>query len=143
MSGEGRVELQAEVAAPRDEVFRLLATGEGLATWLDEAELEAAVGTACRFRLRDAVAVGTVVALDPPQHVSFTWDWEDEPLGATTVVALDAIDHGARTHVTLRHVGFRSREQLELHEALWRHWFARFRVAAERHLPPKLETTHP
>ena len=58
-----------------------------------------------RLRLRDATAVGKVLAIDPPQHISFTWDWEAEPLGQVSVVAFDAIDHGARTHVTLRHVG--------------------------------------
>jgi hypothetical protein len=59
-----------------------------------------------------------------------SFDWEDEPLGAHTVVAIDAIDHGDRTHVTLRHVGLPDRAQRDLHEALWRHWFGRLRRAA-------------
>jgi len=83
-----------------------------------------------RLRLLSAWAVGHILAIDPPQHISWTWDWEAEPLGATTVVAFDLIDHGKRTHLTLRHVGFRSRAQLELHDALWRYWFGRLVEAA-------------
>ncbi len=44
-------------------------------------------------------------------------------------MAFDAIDHGARTHVTLRHVGLPSRAQVELHEEMWRHWLDRFEAA--------------
>jgi hypothetical protein len=50
------------------------------------------------------------------------------------VVAFDAIDHGARTHLTLRHVGLRTRAERDLHMELWRHWLARF-AAALRELP--------
>jgi uncharacterized protein YndB with AHSA1/START domain len=137
-----RVELQAEVDAPRVLVYPLLATAEGLAKWLDEAELEPRVGAPVRLRLRDAVAVGKVLAVDPPQHISFSWDWEGNPIGTLTVVAFDAIDHGSRTHVTFRHVGLPSREQVDLHEEMWRYWRDRF-VAATRALPRKIETTHP
>ncbi|HUG49018.1 MAG TPA: SRPBCC domain-containing protein [Candidatus Limnocylindria bacterium] len=137
-----RVELQTEVDAPRVAVYSLLATSEGLSRWLDEAELEPRVGGALRVRLLEAVAQGKVLAIDEPQHISFTWDWQDESLGVTTVVAIDAIDHGARTHVTLRHVGLPNARQVELHRALWEHWLGRFEAAA-RALPEKVETTHP
>jgi uncharacterized protein YndB with AHSA1/START domain len=126
-----RVELQAEVEAPREDVFALLATAAGLATWLDEAQLDARVGGAFRMRMRDATAMGKVLALDPPQHISLEWNWETEPMPRPSVVAFDAIDHGARTHVTIRHVGLPSADQVMLHEELWRYWMARF-VAAVR-----------
>jgi uncharacterized protein YndB with AHSA1/START domain len=125
-----RVELQAEVDGRRDELFDLVASADGLKRWLDDADVIAKVGGAVRLRLLSAWAVGTILAIDPPQHVSWTWDWEAKPLGATTVVAFDLIDHGKRTHMTLRHVGFRSRAQLELHDALWRYWFGRLVEAA-------------
>jgi len=136
-----RVELQTEVDAPRVLVFPLLATAEGLAKWLDEAEMEPRVGGRVRIRMRDAVGVGEVLALDPPQHISFTWDWETEPLGQLTVVAFDAIDHGKRTHVTIRHVGLPTRAQVVLHEEMWRHWLHRFEPAA-RDLPRKVDPGH-
>ena len=129
-----RVERQLEVDAPRAAVFALFATAEGLRRWLDAADLEPRVGGAVRVRLRDATATGQVLALDPPQHISFTWDWAGERAGAPGVVAFDAIEHGARTHVTLRHVGLRSRAEAELHDELWRHWLERF-AAAVRELP--------
>jgi uncharacterized protein YndB with AHSA1/START domain len=137
-----RVELQTEVDAPRVAVYPLLASSEGLRRWLDDAEIEPRVGGSVRIRMRDAEAIGEVLAADPPQHVSFSWDWVGAPLGVPTVVAFDAIDHGARTHVTLRHIGLPTRRQLELHEALWRYWLGRFEAAA-RALPRKVETTHP
>jgi uncharacterized protein YndB with AHSA1/START domain len=126
-----RVELQAELNAPREAVWPLLATADGLGRWLDHAEMDARVGGAVRLTLGDAAAVGSIVALDPPQHISFTWDWEGEPLGSRTVLALDAIEHGAATHVTLRHVGLRPGSQLEQHASMWRYWFGRLRLAVD------------
>jgi uncharacterized protein YndB with AHSA1/START domain len=136
------VELQTEVDAPRRLVFPLFATADGLRQWLDAADLDARVGGELRATMRDALAVGKVIALDPPQHISFQWDWADASLGAASVVAFDAIDHGARTHVTVRHVGLPSRRQVILHEQMWRYWLARFEEAC-RALPDKQETTHP
>ena len=123
-----RVELQTEVAAPRDAVFALVSTADGLRRWLDAATLDARVGGELRVTMRDAQAVGRILALDPPQHISFTWDWVAEPLGTTSVLAFDVIDHGARTWVTLRHVGLPS-DQVELHDQLWRYWLSRFEAA--------------
>jgi uncharacterized protein YndB with AHSA1/START domain len=125
-----RVELQAEVDGRRTDLFALVSTGDGLRRWLDDAELEPTVGSACRFVLGEAVAVGKVLAVSAPQHVSMTWDWEAEPLGSPSVVAFDLIDHGKRTHLTLRHVGLADRTQRELHDAMWRHWFGRLIEAA-------------
>jgi uncharacterized protein YndB with AHSA1/START domain len=137
-----RVELQAEIDAPRRALFDLLATSDGLRRWLDEAELDARVGGRLRVRMHDAEAAGQVLSLQAPQHISFTWDWLDEPLGATSVVAFDAIDHGARTHLTVRHVGLPDRREVELHDGLWQHWLGRL-VAAAKALPDRQEVTHP
>ncbi|MEA2675917.1 MAG: hypothetical protein QOJ81_58 [Chloroflexota bacterium] len=129
-----RVELQLEVDASREAVFELFATEAGLRRWLDAAELEPRVGGALRVQLRGATATGKVLALDPPQHASYTWEWSGRRDAQSTVVAFDAIDHGARTHLTLRHVGLRTRAELDLHEELWRHWLERF-AEAVRDLP--------
>lgn len=120
-----RVELQAEVDAHRDELFGFVSTQDGLARWLDGAEFKPQVGGRVSLALRNAQAMGEVLALDPPQHISWSWDWTDDPIGSPTVVAFDLIEHGARTHLTLRHVGFRTRAQKQLHEELWRYWFGR------------------
>jgi uncharacterized protein YndB with AHSA1/START domain len=124
-----RVELQAEVPGRRADLFALVATPEGLSRWLDEAEMAPLVGAAVRLRLRDATAVGKVVALSPPQHLSLSWEWLGARSGAG-VVAFDLIDHGTRTHLTLRHVGLRTAAEAELHAEVWRHWFARLVAAA-------------
>ena len=121
-----RVELQLEVDAARDAVFALFATQDGLRRWLDAAELEPRVGGALRVRMRVAGATGKVLAMDPPQHISYTWEWTGGSAVHPMVVAFDAIDHGARTHVTLRHIGLRNQAELDLHNELWRHWLERF-----------------
>lgn len=126
-----RIELQAEVEAPREAVFPLVSTPEGLARWTDEATLDPRVGGEVRLRLREAVATGTILSLRPPQHISWSFDWEGAPLGVQTVLAFDAIDHGRRTHLTLRHVGLREPRQRALHEELWRYWFDRLCMAAQ------------
>lgn len=126
-----RVELQAEVASGRAAVFPLVSTTDGLGAWLDAAVIDERVGGSVRVRMLDATATGRVLSLEPLQHVSFTWDWDARPLGGSSVVAFDVIDHGERAHLTLRHVGFRGVEQARLHDAVWRYWFGRLtRVAA-------------
>ena len=120
-----RVELQAEIDGHRADLFPLVASSAGLRRWLDDAELEPRPGARVRLQLRDAVAIGTVLAVDAPQHLSIAWDWDGEPLGCPSVVAFDLIDHGSRTHLTLRHIGFPGRVSTELHAALWRYWFPR------------------
>ncbi len=137
-----RVELQTEIDADRAAVFGLVATAEGLRSWFDGAELEPRVGGAIRLQLRDSEAAGKVVALDPPQHISFTWQWVDEPASPPSIVAFDVIDHGDRAHLTIRQVGLRDRQQVELHQELWRHWLNRLVNAAQR-LPRKAEATQP
>lgn len=132
MAARIRVELQAEVDVRRERLFELVSTSAGLRRWLDDAEVRPATGAACRFRLADAVALGRVLSIAPPQHVSYSWDWEAEPLADPSVVAFDLIDHGRRTHLTLRHVGLHDEDQLRLHEELWRHWFGRLLDAARR-----------
>jgi uncharacterized protein YndB with AHSA1/START domain len=146
MDAHHSVELQAEVHAARDVVWPLLSTPEGLRRWLDGAEFEARVGAPVRLRFANATATGTVLAVDPPQHVSFSFDWADEPLGRPTVVALDAIDHGEGTHLTLRHVGLPGGRQRERHAALWQHWFSRLAreaAAARSSTGPQAATRHP
>jgi uncharacterized protein YndB with AHSA1/START domain len=132
---DARVELQAEIDAPREVVYALVATSEGLARWLDEASIEPRPGGAVHLRLLDAEVVGKVVAIDAPQHVSFSWDYPAEPLASPSVVAFDAISHGHRTHLTLRHVGLPGRRSREDHEALWRFWFPRLVAAAQAQMP--------
>jgi uncharacterized protein YndB with AHSA1/START domain len=131
-----RVELQTEVAVARDLVFPLFATADGLRRWLDAADLDARVGGKLRVTMRDAQAVGRVIALDPPQHISFEWDWVDRPLGRPSVVAFDVIDHGERTWVTVRQVGLPMPEQVRVHEEMWRYWLRRFEEACEQLTAP-------
>ena len=135
-----RVELQHEIDADRHGVFGLVSTSAGLRQWLDDGEIDARVGGEVRLRLRDAEVEGKVLAVDPPQHISFTWQWLGEAV-AFGVVAFDTIDHGRRTHLTLRHVGLRGAAQVQLHEELWRYWLERL-IEAAKLLPERVEVAH-
>ncbi len=126
------VELQAEIHAGRDIIWPLLSTSDGLGRWLGATEIPRSVGGPVRLTIASAAAHGVLLALDPPQHVSFTFDWDEASVGGVTVVALDAIDHGATTHLTLRHVGLPAGRERDRHAALWREQFGRLvRVAEE------------
>ncbi len=124
------VELQAELHVPRDRVYPLFATQVGLEAWVDEATFTPEVGAAVRLRLGERVGSGAVLAVDPPQHVSFSLSWEGDPPGSPGIVAFDAIDHGERTHLTLRHVGLSDPVGREAAAELWRHWFVRLQETA-------------
>jgi len=71
-----RIELQAEIDGHRADLFALVSSSDGMARWLDGAQISATPGTPVRLQLRDAVAIGTVLAVDAPQHLSIAWDWE-------------------------------------------------------------------
>jgi uncharacterized protein YndB with AHSA1/START domain len=106
----------------------------------DEAPLE--VGGRLRVRMHEAIAECRVTSLEVPQHVGLTWSWAPgtgvPPAAAgdrPTAVAFDLIDHGGRTHLTLRHVGLATHAEAEAHEQAWRHWFARLVRAAREGQP--------
>ena len=91
-----RVELQREIDADRVAVFALVSTSAGLRQWLDGADIEPRIGGLVRLRLRESEAMGKILALDAPQHISFTWQWVDEGV-ASGVVAFDPSTTG-RAH---------------------------------------------
>lgn len=78
-------------------------------------------------------AKGSVVEVDPPRKMVFTWGYEPDVAktglraGTTRVeIVIRAVDDG--TQVTLTHSGPMSEELAKGHEAGWRHALAQFAV---------------
>lgn len=78
MTGTVLVEEEIRIAAPRESVFALLTTVEGLLQWMAvEAECEPVAGGRLRWRHENgAVMAGRFVSVEPPARLAFTYGWE-------------------------------------------------------------------
>ena len=130
------VDVERRIAATPDEVFTYLTDPEKYTRWKGErAELDPRPGGLYRVRMGpDAVALGEYVEVEPPSRVVFTWGWEgsgDVPPGSTTVEITLRRD-GDGTLLRLRHTGFPSDADADLHREGWEMYVGRLvAVAAE------------
>jgi uncharacterized protein YndB with AHSA1/START domain len=116
-------------------VWRFWTEPEQIVRWMgDRATLEAWPGGTFRIEYGSGdVVAGEFVDVEAPQHLSFTWGWEDAasltPPGSTRVeVTLEPIDGGARTRLHMRHVD-QPEAALANHDAGWRFFLARLAEA--------------
>lgn len=117
------VDVERRIAATPDEVFTYLTDAEKYTRWKgQQAELDPRPGGLYRVRMGpEAVALGEYVEVEPPTRVVFTWGWEgsgDVPPGSTTVEITLRKD-GDGTLLRLRHSGFPSDADAELHREGW------------------------
>ncbi|HUF58455.1 MAG TPA: SRPBCC domain-containing protein [Actinomycetota bacterium] len=123
------VEVERRIAATPDEVFTYLTDPEKYTRWKgQQAELDPRPGGRYRVRMGpEAVALGEYVEVEPPSRVVFTWGWEgsgDVPPGSTTVeITLHADGDG--TLLRLRHTGFPSEADADLHREGWQMYVGR------------------
>lgn len=123
------VEVERRIAATPDEVFTYLTDPEKYTRWKgQQAELDPRPGGRYRVRMGpEAVALGEYVEVEPPSRVVFTWGWEgsgDVPPGSTTVEITLRAD-GDGTWLRLRHIGFPSEADADLHREGWQMYVAR------------------
>ena len=107
------IELDASVT----EVWRALTEASLLSDWFEaEAELEARVNGAVRFRFADGSELrGVVVACDPPRRLSFRWRDVRGPGNAAVVeFSLEPVPGGTRLTVTESPGVFSAKPKLEL-----------------------------
>ncbi len=126
---ERSVDVERRIAATPDEVFTYLTDPEKYTRWKGErAELDPRPGGLYRVRMGpDAVARGEYVEVEPPSRVVFTWGWEgsgDVPPGSTTVEITLRPD-GDGTLLRLRHTGFPSDADADLHREGWEMYVGR------------------
>jgi uncharacterized protein YndB with AHSA1/START domain len=123
------VEVERRIAATPDEVFRYLTDPEKYTRWKGhQAELDPRPGGRYRVRMGpEAVALGEYVEVEPPTRVVFTWGWEgsgDVPPGSTMVEITLRAD-GDGTLLRLRHTGFPSEADADLHREGWQIYVGR------------------
>lgn len=123
------VEVERRIAATPDEVFTYLTDPEKYTRWKgQQAELDPRPGGRYRVRMGpEAVALGEYVEVEPPSRVVFTWGWEgsgDVPPGSTTVEITLRAD-GDGTLLRLRHTGFPSEADADLHREGWQMYVSR------------------
>jgi uncharacterized protein YndB with AHSA1/START domain len=126
-----------EIAAPPEQVFRLLVEPASLQRWWpDVAELEAREGG--RFRMEfaggDSVVTGEVAVYEPPRALGLTWAWDGRPPETATRIDLTvtplAGDRGCRVEVV--HSGWERIPELRpAHDAGWAHFLGSLAALAE------------
>lgn len=133
------VEVERRIDATPDEVFTYLTVAEKYTRWKgQQADLDPRPGGLYRVRMGpDAVALGEYREVERPTRVVFTWGWEgsaDVPPGSTTVeITLE--EDGDGTLLRLRHRGFPSDADAELHREGWEMYVGRL-VSAAAAPPP-------
>lgn len=108
MSATTTIEHVVEIDATPDTVFDLWVTAEGLcAWWAESASCDPRPGGAIRVNIDgEHIMVGEIIELDRPNHLRFTFGWENSApaAGSTEVdVRIESTGHGSR--LTLRHHG--------------------------------------
>lgn len=128
------VEVEIRIAAPPEDVFPYLVEPAHLVRWMgEEARVDAQPGGAFWLRMgRDDIAVGTVVHVDPPHQVVFTWGWDgsDEVPPGSSTVTFDLRADGGATVVSLTHRDLPA-EWCDRHAAGWTQHLAELPTAVD------------
>src|SRR3712207_1069198 len=71
-----RFELELEVPGTPDQVWRAIATAEGISSWMMPTELDARPGGALTFHMGpDVDSHGRVTAFEPARRLTYEEDW--------------------------------------------------------------------
>ena len=129
------VERDIRIEAPRERVFPLVSSLEGMQRWFRPTVLEPERGGRIEitFPFDDGMSVrhGEITAYDPPSRVAFTWTFQSDGVDVITEVAIDLIAEGDGTRVRLTHTGFLDEGTAADHHDGWGYWLARLQVAGD------------
>ena len=139
-------EHEVRVAARPETVFTYFTDPAKLTQWMGtQATLDPRPGGICRIAFDPSAArvaalageapvsgpvgvmSGEFIEVDPPNHISFSWGWEDEPLQVpprSSLVEVSLTPDGDETLVRLVHRRLPS-AALDFHRAGWEHYLAR------------------
>ncbi len=119
--------------ASRERVFAAFTDPTILIRWLGPDDVtmtgvafDARVGGALRFvynspRMGELVVNGTITALRAPEHLAYTWAWEEDDAADVheSAVHIDFIARGEETEVHFEHRNLKSVESRDNHEEGW------------------------
>jgi uncharacterized protein YndB with AHSA1/START domain len=127
------LQLEREVPAPREAVYRLLTEAEELAKWwgpngftVPSLDFDPRIGRAYRIVMQppdgDVFHLsGEFREVEPPRRLAYTFRWDPpHPDDRETLVTLSLNDRGAMTVVRLTQAEFATAERYELHAQGWR-----------------------
>jgi uncharacterized protein YndB with AHSA1/START domain len=89
-----------------------------------EAEVDLRVGGGVRVVMRrpdgnEDGGGGEYTEIDPPHRLAFTWHWDDDPPGQTSLIELRFDEQDGTTTVVLSHSGLPSDESAAEHTDGW------------------------
>ena len=129
---QSSLQLRRTFAAPRERVFRAWTDAKEFALWFHPTtehttlitQLDVKIGG--KYSLEMHHKDGTVHRLSgsyqqikPPEKLSFTWRWAEDPTGQETLVSLEFRDFGNCTEVLLTHGQFPTEESRQRHNHGW------------------------
>lgn len=126
-------EHRLRIAAPRETVFELLSTVEGLCRWMAvsaEVELRPHGRVSWRHENGD-VMLGRFLEIESPERLLFSYGWENGQLGVgpeSTIVEITLREDAGATELHLVHRSL-PLEGAPRHEQGWRYFLQRLRAA--------------
>lgn len=133
--------LECTLAAPPEEVFRMLTESAELVKWwgphgfvIPEADVNLVVGGSYRIRMTPPDGEtfhlsGEFLEIDPPWRLVYTFRWEEPaPDDRETVVDLSLGSTGEGTRLILSQGPFLTEERLELHRNGWTESFEKLQA---------------
>ena len=131
-SGDLALELRRILPAPPSVVFAAFTDPQKLARWwgprgftTPSLQIDPRVGATYRIEMQPPAGnpfyvTGEFREVDPPNHLTFTFVWEDpDPDDVDTLVDLSLRDLDATTEVTLDQGRFTTEARRELHRSGW------------------------
>ncbi len=117
---------EATVAASVSQVWRDFTDASALTEWIWPPRLETTAVVdprpqgvwEIRSEVGELAVLGTVLAVDPPRSLRLAWRWDGEQHSTDAEIALERIAD-ATTLVTVRHSGFETPEERDLHVEGW------------------------
>jgi uncharacterized protein YndB with AHSA1/START domain len=106
------------------EVFVRLTDLSALQQWMPVTVFEPWVGGRFELEARGMTAVGSVLVLEPPHLLAYSWDWRDYPLPAPTTVTITLAPTASGTRLKLRHSGLSAEQEAGFAQG-WDHYLPR------------------
>jgi uncharacterized protein YndB with AHSA1/START domain len=125
------IDVKIHIDVPQETVFKYLVEPELMKRWQPIEFFDARLGGKFKFAKGEWIAVGDIVELDPPKVVAYTWDWENAPIGARTIVKFELSKDGNGTLVRLTHIGMPDAERAKNHGEGWTYYANRLKIVAE------------